>query len=113
MNTYFIVVQADSGTDQYLQKSAIFCDRDGNTELYISAEEAREAIARDVAKVADSISSLSLNDSEETINVETACKEGRLMQEIIKGIEPADGQDVWIRFGDDSQRTYTIKKVTI
>ena len=112
MTTYFIVVQADTGTDQYLQKSAIFCDNDGNTELYISAEEAREAIARDVANVADSISSLSFNDAEETLNVEKACETG-LMQEVIKGIEPADGQDVWIRFGDDSQRTYTIKAVTI
>ena len=112
MTTYFIVVQADTGTDQYLQKSAIFCDNDGNTELYISAEEAREAIARDVANVADSISSLSFNDAWEIMNVEKAC-ETWLMQEIINGIEPADGQDVWIRFDDDSQRTYTIKAVTI
>ena len=112
MKTYFIVVQADCGTDQYLQQSAIFCDKDGNTELYINAEEAREAIARDVAKVIDSVSSLSFNDSEETINIDNACETG-IVEAVIKCIEPADGQDVWLRFGDDSQRTYTIKAITI
>lgn len=112
MKTYFIVVQADTGSDGYLQKSAIFCDNDGNTELYISAEEARESIAREVAKYADVMCSLSFNDSEETINIESACETG-LMQEVIKGIKAEDAQDVWIRFGDDSQRTYTIKAVTI
>lgn len=112
MKTYFIVVQADTGSDGYLQNSTIFCDNDGNTELYISAEEARESIAREVAKYADVMSSLSFNDSEETINIEAACETG-LMQEVIKGIKAEDAQDVWIRFGDDSQRTYTIKSVTI
>lgn len=112
MKTYFIVVQADCGADQYLQHSAIFCDKDGNTELYINAEEAREAIARDVANVIDSVSSLSFNDSEETINIDNACETG-IVEAVIKGIEPANGQDVWLRFGDDSQRTYTIKAITI
>ena len=112
MKTYFIVVQADTGSDGYLQNSAIFCDNDGNTELYISAEEARESIAREVAKYADVISSLSFNDSDATINIEAACETG-LIQEVIKGIKAEDAQDVWIRFGDDSQRTYTIKAVTI
>ena len=31
MKTYFIVVQADTGSDGYLQKSAIFCDNPGGT----------------------------------------------------------------------------------
>lgn len=112
MKTYFIVVQADTGSDGYLQNSTIFCDNGGNTELYISAEEARESIAREVAKYADVMSSLSFNDSEETINIEAACETG-LMQEVIKGIKAEDAQDVWIRFVDDSQRTYTIKALTI
>ena len=112
MKTYYIVVQADCGTDQCLQHSAIFCDKDGNTELYINAEEAREAIARDVANVIDSVLSLSFIDSEDIINIDNACETG-IVEAVIKGIEPADGQDVWLRFGDESQRTYTIKAITI
>ena len=112
MKTYFIVAQADTDSEGYLQNTAILCDKDGNTELYVSAEEARESIAREVAKYADVISSLSFNDSEETINIDAACETG-LVQEVIKGIKAEDAQDVWISFGDGSQRTYTIKALTI
>lgn len=112
MKTYFIVVQADTDSEGYLKNSAIFCDDNGNTELYVSAEEARESIAREVAIYADVISSLSFNDSGFTINIDAACETG-LAQEVIKGLEAEDAQDVWIRFGDDSQRTYTIKALTI
>ena len=41
-----------------------------------------------------------------------ACETG-LVQEVIKGIKAEDAQDVWISFGDGSQRTYTIKALTI
>ena len=41
-----------------------------------------------------------------------SCETG-LVQEVIKGIKAEDAQDVWIRFGDGSQRTYTIKALTI
>lgn len=112
MKTYFIVTQADTGSDGILQHSAIFCDNDGNTELYISAEEAREAIAREVEKHADVLRSISFNDSDETINVDDACENG-LLQEVIKGIKAEDAQDVWCQFEDGSQRTYTIKAVTV
>lgn len=112
MKTYFIVARADTDSEGYLKNSAIFCDNDGNTELYISAEEARESIAREVAKYADVISSLSFNDSDATINIEAACETG-LIQEVIKGINAEDAHYVWIRFGDGSQRTYTIKAITI
>lgn len=112
MKTYFIVAQSDTDSEGYLKNTAIFCDNDGNTELYISAEEARESIAHEVAKYADVMSSLSFNDSEETINIEAACETG-LVQEVIKGIKAEDAQDVWISFGDGSQRTYTIKALTI
>lgn len=53
MKTYFTVSQADTDSDGYLKNSTILCDKDGNTELYISAEEARESIARTVAEFAD------------------------------------------------------------
>ena len=41
-----------------------------------------------------------------------ACETG-LVQEVIKGIKAENAQDVWISFGDGSQRTYTIKALTI
>lgn len=112
MKTYFIVAQAGTDSEGYLKNSAIFCDNDGNTELYVSAEEARESIARTVAEFADVITALSFNDSLASIDLKTARETG-LAQEVIKGIEAEDAQDVWIRFGDGSQRTYTIKALTI
>lgn len=121
MKTYFIVTQADTGSDGILQHSAIFCDNDGNTELYISAEEAREAIAREVEKYAVMLRSISFNDSDEIINVDDVFHETGLIQElitgliqeVIKGIKAEDAQDVWCLFEDGSQRTYTIKAVTV
>ena len=44
---------------------------------------------------------------------EDAARETGLVQEVIKGIKAEDAQDVWISFGDGSQRTYTIKTLTI
>ena len=58
------------------------------------------------------MSSLSFNDSLVPIDLDAACETG-LVQEVIKGIKAEDAQDVWIRFGDGSQRTYTIKALTI
>ena len=112
MKTYYIVAQADTDSEDILQRSAIFCDGDGNTELYVSAEEARESIARKVAEFADVITDLSFNDSPGSIDLNAACETG-LTQEVIKGIEAEDAHYVWIRFGDGSQRTYTIKAITI
>lgn len=112
MKTYFIVAQADTDSEGYLKNSTILCDKDGNTELYISAEEARESIARTVAEFADVMSSLSFNDSLVPIDLDAACETG-LVQGVIKGIKAEDAQDVWISFGDGSQRTYTIKALTI
>ena len=112
MKTYFIVAQADTDSEGYLKNTAIFCDNDGNTELYVSAEEARESIARTVAEFADVMSSLSFNDSLVPIDLDAARETG-LVQEVIKGIKAEDAQDVWISFGDGSQRTYTIKALTI
>jgi hypothetical protein len=112
MKTYFIIAQADTDSEGYLKNSAIFCDNNGNTELYVSAEEARESIAREVAEFADVITALSFNDSLVPIDLKSA-REAGLAQEVIKGINAEDGQDVWIRFGDGSQRTYTIKALTI
>lgn len=112
MKTYFIVAQADTDSEGYLKNTGFFCDTDGNTELYVSAEEARESIARKVAEFADVIAALSFNDSLESIDLNAACETG-LTQEVIKGIEAEDAHYVWIRFGDGSQRTYTIKALTI
>ena len=112
MKTYFIVAQADTDSEGYLKNSTILCDKDGSTELYISAEEARESIARTVAEFADVMSALSFNDSLASIDLDAACETG-LVQEVIKGIKAEDAQDVWISFGDGSQRTYTIKALTI
>lgn len=112
MKTYFIIAQADTDSEDILQRSTILCDKDGNTELYISAEEARESIARTVAEFADVISALSFNDSLASIDLDAARETG-LVQEVIKGIKAEDAQDVWISFGDGSQRTYTIKALTI
>ena len=67
---------------------------------------------RTVAEFADVMSSLSFNDSLVPIDLDAACETG-LAQEVIKGIKAEDAQDVWIRFGDGSQRTYTIKALTI
>ena len=65
-----------------------------------------------MAEFADVMSSLSFNDSLVPIDLDAACVTG-LGQEVIKGIKAEDAQDVWIRFGDGSQRTYTIKALTI
>ena len=76
MKTYFIVAQADTDSEGYLQNTAILCDNDGNTELYVSAEEAGESIARTVAEFADVISLFLFNDFFVLIDLDVVCEMG-------------------------------------
>lgn len=49
MRKYYIVTQADiSDNGHFMEPTGVFQDDDGNTELYINAEEARESLAKDV-----------------------------------------------------------------
>ena len=55
---------------------------------------------------------VSFTPAKDLYDEDAACETG-LVQEVIKGIKAEDAQDVWISFGDGSQRTYTIKTLTI
>lgn len=110
MKTYFIVTQADTDENGHFQyANGVFQDDDGNTELYINAEEARESLAKDVAEMCKGGNAFSVNDGEE-VAFET-WKE--VYEYVMKNLEPKGGQYVLVMFSDGSERNYTINSITI
>lgn len=111
MKTYYIVTQADTDENGHIQyATGVFSDANGNTELYINAEEAREAIAQDVANmVGDGSLDVAVND-EEVFSV-ISWKEA--FEHVMKNMKPESGEYVLLTWSDGSERTYTINKITI
>lgn len=110
MRKYYIVTQADTDEDGHFQyANGVFQDDDGNTELYINAEEARESLAKDVAEMCKEGNAFSVNDEEE-VAFET-WKE--VYEYVMKHLEPKGGQYVLVMFSDGSERNYTINSITI
>ena len=110
MTNYYIVTQADVDAEGHIgSNTAVFTDEDGNTELYINAEEAREAIANEVANVGQGGVVLSMDGNEPTEYTLWS----DIYTKILNGIDPEDGHFVKITFYDGAERTYTINRITV
>ena len=110
MRKYYIVTQADiSDNGHFMEPTGVFQDDDGNTELYINAEEARESLAKDVAEMCKEGNAFAVNDDEE-VAFET-WKE--VYEYVMKHLEPKSGQYVLVMFSDGSERNYTINAINI
>ena len=65
MTKYYIVTQADTDANgDFEYPVGIFADDDGNTQLCINAEEARQLIAEELAEMCETNVPFSLNDGE-------------------------------------------------
>lgn len=110
MRKYYIVTQADiSDNGHFMEPTGVFQDDDGNTELYINAEEARESLAKDVAEMCKEGNAFAVNDGEE-VAFET-WKE--VYEYVMKNLKPESSQFVEVIWGDGSKRCYTINSITI
>lgn len=110
MRKYYIVTQADiSDNGHFMEPTGVFQDEDGNTELYINAEEARESLAKDVAEMCKDGEDFALNDEGE-VHFNT-WKE--VYEYVMKNLKPAACQFVEVIWGDGSKRCYTINAITI
>ena len=110
MQKYYIVTQADTDENGHFQyANGVFQDDDGNTELYINAEEARESLAKDVAEMCKEGNAFAVNDEEEVAF--ESWKE--VYEYVMKHLEPRGGQYVLVMFSDGSERNYTINSITI
>ena len=111
MKTYYIVTQADTDENGHIQyATGVFTDGDGNTELYTNGEEAREAIAQDVANmVGDGSLDFSINDEDGF----TATSWKEAYEYVMNNMKPEAGQYVLLTWSDDSERTYTINAIQI
>lgn len=110
MRKYYIVTQADlSDNGHFMEPTGVFQDDDGNTELYISAEEARESLAKDVAEMCKEGNAFAVNDDEEVAF--ESWKE--VYEYVMQHLEPKGGQYVLVMFSDGSERNYTINSITI
>ena len=110
MRKYYIVTQADiSDNGHFMEPTGVFQDDDGNTELYINAEESRESLAKDVAEMCKEGNAFAVNDGEE-VAFET-WKE--VYEYVMKNLEAESGQYVLVMFSDGSERNYTINSITI
>lgn len=110
MRKYYIVTQADiSDNGHFMEPTGVFQDDDGNTELYINAEEARESLAKDVAEMCKEGNAFAVNDEEEVAF--ESWKE--VYEYVMKHLEPESGQYVLVMFSDGSERNYTINSITI
>ena len=104
------MTQADiSDNGHFMEPTGVFQDDDGNTELYINAEEARESLAKDVAEMCKEGNAFAVNDGEE-VAFET-WKE--VYEYVMKNLEAESGQYVLVMFSDGSERNYTINSITI
>lgn len=111
MRKYYIVTRADlSDNGHFMEPTRVFQDDDGNTELYINAEEARESLAKDVAEMCKDGKEFALNDEAE-VHFET-WKE--VYEYVMKNLKPEAYQMVEVIRGVyGSKRCYTINSITI
>lgn len=110
MRKYYIVTQADiSENGHFMKPTGVFQDDDGNTELYINAEEARESLAKEVAEMCKEGNVFAVNDGEE-VDFESW---EEVYEYVMKHLEPTDGQYVVVMYSDGSERNYTINSITI
>jgi hypothetical protein len=110
MTKYYIVTQADTDANgDFEYPVGIFADDDGNTQLCINAEEARQLIAEELAEMCETKIPFSLNDGEA---VEFDLK-SKIIEYVLQNMKPEDGQYAIIQYSDGSQRLYTLNSITV
>jgi hypothetical protein len=111
MTTYYIVTQADTDKNGHINDATgVFDNEDGNTELYINGEEARESIANEVANMVDGTElNISINDADTF----TATSWKEAYEYVMKNMKPEARQYVLLMWSDGSERSYTINAIQI
>lgn len=120
MNTYFVVTQADiEENGHFLYPNAIFSDDNGNTQLCINGEEARQLLAEDVAEMCSNGTSFAINDGE-YVTFDPVDYEGeedvlriKIIEYVLQNMKPESGQYAEISFSGGNKRNYTINSITI
>lgn len=101
---YYIVSVAEVGTDGDLLPTSLL-SRKGAVQLYVSAEEARGEIARELAGIRP--------DSLYLASVDTEIVTGDPLSTVLKRMEPSDGSSVVAWWSDGTRRSYTINEVQV
>ena len=115
MKKYYIVTQADTDANgDFEYPVGIFSDDNGNTQLCINAEEARQLIAEDLAVMCEASGraggrEFSLNGGD-VVAFDLGSK---IIEYVLQNMKPEDGQYAIIQFSDGSQRLYTLNTITI
>jgi hypothetical protein len=110
MQKYYVVAQSDTDENgKLVYPNRLFTDGAGVPQLYISAEEAREEIARDVANCCAMGTRFAINDTAEY----TEKSWTDAYQRVIKEMKPEDGQYVVVMFHDSTERNYTVCEVMV
>ena len=115
MTQYYIVTQADTDANgDFEYPVGIFADDNGNTQLCINAEEARQLIAEDLAAMCEASGrtggrEFSLNGGE----VVAFDLRSKIIEYVLQNMKPEDGQYAIIQYADGSQRLYTLNTITV
>jgi hypothetical protein len=110
MTKYYIVTQADTDSNgDFEMPTGIFADDDGNTQLCINAEEARQLIAEDLANMCDPNVPFSLNGGE----VVAFHIKSKIIEYVLQNMKPENGEYAIIQFGSGDQRLYTLNSITV
>lgn len=110
MTKYYIVTQADTDANgDFEYPVGIFADDDGNTQLCINAEEARQLIAEELAEMCETNVPFSLNGGEEVV----FHLKSKIIEYVLQNMKPEDGQYATLRYSDGEQRLYTLNSITV
>ena len=115
MKKYYIVTQADTDDNGDISSPVgIFADENGDTQLFINAEEARQHIAEELAVMCEpsgriSGREFSLNDGD-VVAFDLGSK---IIEYVLQNMKPEDGQYAIIQFYGGGQRIYTLNSITV
>ena len=104
LSKYYIVSVSEVNPEGDLLPTSLMSN-DGVPQLYMCAEEAREAIAKAVADCAP--------DSLYLTSVDAEIVTGDPRETLLKRMEPVDGSSVVAWWSDGTRRGYTINEVQV
>lgn len=110
MKKYYIVTQADTDSNgDFEYPVCIFSDDNGDTQLCINAEEARQLIAEELAEMCEPNVPFSLNGGD-VVAFDLGKK---IFEYVLQNMKPEDGQYAIIQYSDGEQRLYTLNSITV
>lgn len=103
----YMVAQADTDEDRHNTSVSLFSDSDGNTNIYASAEEAREEIAKEVERIAqdEGIDHAEVHFSNPQFEDDP---DKDFYTNVLKRMPAEAGETATVNMPDGSTRTFTI-----